>query len=111
MLLRVSEFHVHSRAFRTRGSFAAGFRYVWKRPDLKTILLMLFLIATFGLNFQIFISTMSVTEFHAGASQYGFLTSVMAIGTVAGPPGGRNPASRFCRSGPQPSGSAALWPR
>ena len=84
VLLRVSELHVQSRAFRTRGSFAAGFRYVWKRPDLKTILLMLFLIATFGLNFQIFISTMSVTVFHAGASQYGFLTSIMAIGTVAG---------------------------
>src|SRR6266851_3152703 len=84
VLLRVSELHVQSRAFRTRGSFATGFRYVSKRPDLKAILLMLFLIATFGLNFQIFISTMSVTVFHAGASQYGFLTSVMAIGTVAG---------------------------
>jgi MFS family permease len=84
VLLRVSELHVQSRAFRTPGSFAAGFRYVWKRPDLKAILLMLFLIATFGLNFQIFISTMSVTVFHAGAGQYGFLTSVMAVGTVAG---------------------------
>jgi MFS family permease len=27
---------------------------------------------------------MSVTVFHAGASQYGFLTSIMAIGTIAG---------------------------
>jgi MFS family permease len=45
---------------------------------------MLFLIGTFGLNFQIFISTMSVKVFHAGASQYGLLTSVMAIGTIAG---------------------------
>jgi MFS family permease len=45
---------------------------------------MLFLISTFGLNFQLFISTMSVTVFHGGASQYGFLTSIMAIGTVAG---------------------------
>ena len=45
---------------------------------------MLFLIGTFGLNFQIFISTMSVKVFHAGASQYGLLTSVMAVGTIAG---------------------------
>src|SRR6202166_5129927 len=82
--IRVGELHPQSRAVRTRGSFAAGFRYVWKRPDLKAILLMLFLIATFGLNFQIFISTMSVTVFHGGAGQYGFLTSIMAIGTVAG---------------------------
>ena len=45
---------------------------------------MLFLIGTFGLNFPIFISTMSVTVFHAGASQYGLLTSIMSIGSVAG---------------------------
>jgi MFS family permease len=83
-LLRVSELHRKSRALRNSGSFVEGFRYVRRRPDLKAILLMLFLIGTFGLNFQIFISTMSVTVFHAGASQYGFLTSVMAIGTIAG---------------------------
>jgi MFS family permease len=45
---------------------------------------MLFLIGTFGLNFAIFISTMSVTVFHAGAGQYGLATSMMAIGSVTG---------------------------
>lgn len=83
-LLRVDELHLGSRALRTQGSFAEGFRYVWKRPDLKAVLFMLFLIGTFGVNFPIFISTMSVTVFHAGAGQYGLLTSVMAIGSVAG---------------------------
>jgi MFS family permease len=83
-LLRVGELHPSHRAVRTRGSFVEGFRYVWKRPDLKAVFLMLFLIGTFGLNFQIFISTMSVTVFHAGAGEYGLLTSIMAIGTVAG---------------------------
>jgi MFS family permease len=43
-----------------------------------------FLIGTFGLNFPIFISTMAVSVFHAGAGEYGFLTSVMAVGTIAG---------------------------
>ena len=45
---------------------------------------MLFLIGTFGLNFPIFISTMSVTVFHAGADRYGLLTAIMAIGSVTG---------------------------
>ncbi|OOG41577.1 MFS transporter [Rhodanobacter sp. C05] len=83
-LLRIGELHLGSRPERTRGSLVEGFRYVWHRPDLKAILLMLFLIGTFGLNFPIFISTMSVTVFHAGATEYGLLTSVMAIGSVAG---------------------------
>jgi MFS family permease len=83
-LLRVGELHVKTKALRTRGNLAEGFRYVWKRPDLKAVLLMLFLIGTFGLNFPIFISTMSVTVFHAGAGQFGLLMSIMAIGSVAG---------------------------
>jgi MFS family permease len=83
-LLRVGELHRGSKAVRTPGSLVEGFRYVWKRPDLKAVLLMLFLIGTFGINFPIFISTMSVTVFHAGARQYGLLTSMMAIGSVTG---------------------------
>ncbi len=83
-LLRVDELHLTDRAPRSRGSFAEGFRYVARRPDLKVILLMIFLIGTFGLNFPIFISTMSVRVFHAGASQFGLLTSIMAIGSVTG---------------------------
>ncbi|SFN48469.1 MFS transporter [Dokdonella immobilis] len=83
-LLRVGELRRHARAVRSRGSLLEGFRYVWKRPDLVAILTMLFLIATFGLNFPIYISTMSVTVFHGGAGQYGLLISTMAIGSVAG---------------------------
>jgi MFS family permease len=83
-MLRLHELHLKPRAVRSRGSFVEGFKYVWTRPDLKAALLMLFLIGTFGLNFPIFISTMSVTAFHAGASQYGVLSSTMAIGSVTG---------------------------
>ncbi|CAG4891285.1 MFS transporter [Paraburkholderia saeva] len=83
-LLRLDELYRKSSAVRKRGSLADGFRYVWTRPDLKAVLLMLFLIGTFGLNFPIFISTMSVTAFRAGAGEYGLLTSIMAIGSVTG---------------------------
>jgi MFS family permease len=82
--LRTGELHLKDRAVQSRGGFAEGLRYVWKRPDIKAVFLMLFLIGTFGINFPIFISTMSVTVFHAGASQYGLLTSMMAIGSVIG---------------------------
>jgi len=82
--LRTGELHLKDRAVQSRGGFAEGLRYVWKRPDIKAVFLMLFLIGTFGINFPIFISTMSVSVFHAGASQYGLLTSVLAIGSVIG---------------------------
>ncbi len=83
-LLRKEELHRHDRAGRTPGSLVEGFRYIWRRPDLKAALLMMLLIGTFGLNFPIFISTMSVSVFHEGAGQYGLLTSTMAMGSIAG---------------------------
>jgi MFS family permease len=82
--LRVEAIHPSQQPAANRRSLLDGFRYVAKRPDLVAILFMLSLIGTFGLNFPIFISTMAVTVFHAGASQYGLLTSIMAIGTLGG---------------------------
>jgi MFS family permease len=83
-LFRVAELHANARARRAHGGFAEGLRYVWSRPDLMVILIMLFLIGTFGLNFPIFISTMAVGVVHANARGYGLLSSIMAIGTISG---------------------------
>jgi MFS family permease len=84
LCLRVSELHPSARAHHLRGGFAEGIRYVRGRADLTAILVMLFLIGTFGLNFPIFISTMAVSVFHTDARGYGVLSSIMAVGTVAG---------------------------
>ena len=63
-LFRVSELYPNTRVQQTGGGFREGFRYVRGRPDLRAILIMLFLIGTFGLNFPIFTSTMAVKVFH-----------------------------------------------
>jgi len=81
---RLPELHKSARAHRTESGFLEGLRYVWGRPDLRAILLMLFLIGTFGLNFPIFIATMAVNVFHSDARAFGLLSSMMAVGTVAG---------------------------
>jgi MFS family permease len=81
---RLSELRTSARAHRTTSGFREGLRYVWSKPDLRAILIMLFLIGTFGLNFPIFISTMAVTVFHSDARAFGLLSSIMAIGTLAG---------------------------
>lgn len=83
-LLRLNDLHRQGERPRARGGLAGGVRYVRTRPDLETILSMLFLIGTFGLNFPIFISTMAVSVFHEGAGKFGVLTSCMAVGSVTG---------------------------
>jgi MFS family permease len=83
-LLRVQELRPNARASRRPGGFIEGLRYVWARPDLRSILVMLFLIGTFAMNFPIFVSTMAVNVFHADARGFGLLSSIMAIGTLSG---------------------------
>ena len=72
------------RGRRHPGDLVDGFRYVWNRPDLLVILLMLFLVGTFALNFPIFLSTMAVQVFHSGSGSFGLLTSAAAVGSVIG---------------------------
>jgi MFS family permease len=82
--LRVQDLHRARRGSAERGRLGDGLRYVRAHPDLVAVLVMLFLVATFGLNFPIFISTMAVKVFHAGAHEYGLLSSTMAVGSVVG---------------------------
>lgn len=82
--LRAHEMHAEPRPEHARGSVLAGFRYVGRRPDLIAVLVMVGLLGTFGFNFAIFVSTMSVTVFDGDASQYGLLTAAMAVGTMSG---------------------------
>ncbi len=81
---RLPELHTIPRAHRTTSGFLEGFRYVYGRPELRAVLIMLFLIGTFGLNFPIFISTMALKVFHSDARGFGLLSSIMALGTLSG---------------------------
>jgi len=53
------------------------------RRDLQVVFLMVFLVGAFGMNFPIFASTMAL-EFGQQANGYGVLSSVLAIGSLAG---------------------------
>lgn len=84
MRMRLCDLRPLSRTSADSASAASGPRYVWGRRDLVLALTMLFLVGTYGLNFPIFISTMSVSVFHGGPHLYGLLTSAMAVGSVIG---------------------------
>ena len=82
--LRVDELHHKDRAARKTGGMLEGFRYVQSRPELKTLLWMLFLMMTFGMNFPVFVSGMAVKGFHAASHEFGVLSSMLAVGSVCG---------------------------
>lgn len=83
-LLRTRELIPLERARRGRGAIREGVRYVRGRRDLVLVLVLVFLWGTFGMNFAVFISTMTRIVFELGPSEYGVLSSVVAIGAVSG---------------------------
>jgi MFS family permease len=84
LFLRRHELTSSPRAQRSKNGFREGLAYVWARPDLRALMIMLFVMGTFGMNFAIFISTMAVRVFQTGAHGFGILSSMMAIGTITG---------------------------
>jgi MFS family permease len=54
------------------------------RPELLAVLTMLFLVATFCMNFAVFVAAMAVTIFGTGSGGFGLLSSMLAVGSVTG---------------------------
>ena len=66
-----------------RGSAREGLRYVRGRPDIILVMVLIFVLGTFGMNFQITIALMATQVFERGAEDYGLLGSIMAIGSLS----------------------------
>ena len=82
--MRVEELHRQERASRKTGGFVAGLRYVSGRPDLVAVLTMLLVVAGLCLNFSVFVAAMAITVFGTSAGGFGLLSSMLAVGAVAG---------------------------
>jgi MFS family permease len=82
--MRVAELAPAPRAKPGRGQVREGIRYVRSRPDLLLVMVIVFFVGTFGLNFQMTSALMNTEVFHKGAGAYGLLGSVMAVGSLSG---------------------------
>ncbi|GAA1869463.1 MFS transporter [Pseudonocardia ailaonensis] len=76
--------------FRTEGvpraphQLREGLAYVRSRPDLVAILVLVFLVSTFGINFFMTIALLARNVFGRDAEGYGLLTTLLAVGSVLG---------------------------
>jgi MFS family permease len=84
MLMRPAELHPAPRVARGKGQLREGLRYVRSRPDLVMIMLLVFVVGTFGLNFQITLALIARYVFGRGAGSYGLLSTTLAVGSLAG---------------------------
>jgi MFS family permease len=83
-LMRPGELHAVERVPRQRGQLREGLAYVRARPQLLMPMVLIFFVATFGMNFQVTNALMSRQVFHTGATAFGVASAVFAAGALAG---------------------------
>ncbi len=84
LLLRTDELHPGRRSPRAKGQLSEGLRYVRERPQLLVTIVMVFMVGTFGFNFQITLALVAKQVFRTGAGSFGLLTSIFAVGSLLG---------------------------
>jgi MFS family permease len=83
-LMDASRLHRGTPAPRERGQLLAGLRYVRGRPDLVMLMVLVFLVSTFGMTFFTTLAVAAANVFHQDADGYGLLSTMLAVGTLSG---------------------------
>jgi MFS family permease len=83
-LMRPAELHPAERKPRAKGQLREALAYVRARPSLWSLMVLVFFVATFGMNFQVTNALMSREVFHVGAGAFGLGSTVFAAGALAG---------------------------
>ena len=84
LLMRPAELYTPRRAAREPGQVREGFLYVWNTPRLRWALSLLLIVGTLAFNFNVLLPLMAQHVFHAGASAFGTMMSMMGVGALAG---------------------------
>ncbi len=66
------------------GALKEALVYLKSRPDLQLIMATIFCLTMFAMNFQVTNALMATTVFHKGATEYGLLGSMLAVGSLTG---------------------------
>ena len=82
--MRVSELAPPPKAVRGKGQLRDGLRYVRGRSDIVLMMAIVGVVGTFAFNFQMTTALMATSTFNKGASEFGLLGSVMAVGSLSG---------------------------
>ncbi|MEN0070095.1 MAG: MFS transporter, partial [Propionicimonas sp.] len=81
LLMRTAEL-TPAPVTRARGAIRDGVRYVRERPEIMVVMFVVFMLGTFGLNFQLTNSLMATAVFEVGPEEFGLMGSIMAIGSL-----------------------------
>ncbi len=84
LAMRPSELFPQARAERGRADIRAGVRYMWSTPALRSTLLLVAVVGTFGFNFIVVLPLLARFTLGGGPRLYGLLSAAMALGSLIG---------------------------
>ncbi len=83
LAMRVGELRRSHRPT-ARPQVREGLRYAWSLVDIRSTILLVFVVGTLVYNFPTFLTLMASEGFHGGAGLAGFLMAILGVGTVIG---------------------------
>jgi MFS family permease len=83
-LMRPAELHPAERKPRSKGQLREALVYVKARPHLWALMIVVFFVSTFGMNFQVTTALMARGVFGVGAGAFGLGSTVLAVGALVG---------------------------
>src|SRR5690606_2604772 len=83
-LMNPSELFRAPAVDRAKGQLREGLRYVRNRPDLVTVMVLVFFVSTFGITFFTSLAIVAANVFGTEADGYGMLSTLLAVGTFTG---------------------------
>ncbi|GAA2412066.1 MFS transporter [Nonomuraea africana] len=82
--MRSGEMHLLAKAPPGADGIREGLRYVLRTPWLLVLLALSLILGSLGRNYQVTMAAMAAGPLGAGATGYGLLSTVFAVGTVLG---------------------------
>jgi MFS family permease len=61
-----------------------GLQYAWRTPTIRAVLMMMLVISTIGINFNVLLPVLAAHTFFAGPQVYGLLSAAFGVGALCG---------------------------
>ena len=82
LMLRKSELHIQPRQARARRQVREGLRYVWRTPQLRVPVILMFVVGMLTYETAVTLPLLAKDTFKGGAGTYSLFTAAMGIGAV-----------------------------
>ena len=82
LMIRADELHIQPRQARAKRQVRDGLVYVWRTPQLRVSVLMMFLIGTLTYETAVTLPLLARDTFEGGSGTYALFTGAMGLGAV-----------------------------